>query len=238
MPPTPAQAPEPPPPPPLRVLLFLGSTRPKSPQGPFPGRVADRVAAFVRRGLEADASCVVDVVDPADEALAGLAQLRVPFHWAKATKQPVPAELQRLVDQTAQADAFVFASPEYNFSASPAILSILNHLPPAHYGGKMKLKPVLLVTYSMNRTAGARALAPLGAVAGPLGCVTLSQTISLGEAHVALTPDGAEVPLPKPSLSGSVTPNTDLLRSAHRELVIVGRALRTARAAPSPSSKL
>jgi len=112
----------------------------------------------------------------------------------------------------------------------PALLNLLDHVPPANYGGKWALKPVLTVSYSMNKTGGVRALTQLRSVAGEMGCVTISAYLAVGEAHLVLGEDGVEKPVgPKKE-----TPVTALTLKAKKELVTVARALNGVR----PQAKL
>ena len=103
----------------LSVLCFLGTTRTEGP--PFPTRVGSRVAAYCSSLLKKQGHAV-QVVDPLE---LDLPLLRKPEFAYRRGEQP--RVLSELGDAIRSADAFVMISPEYNHTASPALLNTLNH---------------------------------------------------------------------------------------------------------------
>jgi len=215
----------------MNVVIILGSVRPKGQLGPgLPGRVSTRVGAFCAKQLGND--CVVKIIEPDDPDFA-LELMSMPYHWAKATKTPIKPNLQRLVDTLAWADAVICVTPEYNLCMSTALLNILDHVPPRHYGGPLRMKPALTVSYSMNKAGGVRAQTQLRAVVSELGCTLASANLAIPEAHLCLTEDGVEIPVgPKKE-----TPLAELMALAKTELFMLTKALKQVRS-ESKKSKL
>lgn len=107
-----------------KVLIFLGSNRPLEDMGPFPGRLSDRVSKFLLSNLPFEDFDPI-VVDPADDEFK-IPMLEVAYHWSKAMKRSVDPKIQKLNDLVAWADAFIFVTPEYNYSMSPSIANLIN----------------------------------------------------------------------------------------------------------------
>jgi NAD(P)H-dependent FMN reductase len=209
---------------PLKVALFLGSTRPSESLGPMiPGRLAERVAKFLLANLPPD-EFDIRVIDPTDDDYK-LPLLEIPYHFAKVGKRSISGNLQRLVDTASWAEAFIFVSPEYNHTPGPALINLINHLPPAVYNGPLALKPALLATYSMSKYGGARAVSQLRSLVGEAGCLVCSSVLSIGEANISLDEEGNELADAKGKF-----PTTEVfVNKCKKEFLFVGRALLTER---------
>ena len=101
---------------------MLGSTRTTSPPWGGPKRLGERVAKFLvnQLKLRTNVKHVIDFVDLLEVKLPLLDQ---PHHYyAPGT---APPELEALAQRVKAADCYVFVSPEYNHSASPALRELL-----------------------------------------------------------------------------------------------------------------
>jgi chromate reductase len=67
----------------------------------------------------------------------------------------IPASVQALADQIAQADAIVISTPEYNQSLSGVLKNALDWISRTQ-GGPWKGKPVALISAAAGRSGGAR----------------------------------------------------------------------------------
>ena len=163
----------------LSVLCFLGTTRTEGP--PFPTRVGSRVAAYCSSLLKKQGHSV-EVVDPLE---LDLPLLRKPeFAYRKGEQ---PRVLSELADAIRSADAFVMISPEYNHTASPALLNTLNH-----FGSSIfSFKPSAICTYSQGQWGGARAAVSLRPILSELGCLPVSAMIHVPAAHTVFNDDGS-----------------------------------------------
>lgn len=202
----------------IKVLILLGSTRPAEDMGPFPGRLSDRVSKFLLSHLPYEDWDPV-VADPADDEFK-LPLLEVAYHWSRALKRPVEPKIQRLNDLVDWAEAFVFVTPEYNYSMSPALANLINHIGHRAYGGKASKKPGMILTYSMGKFGGVRAAIQVRTMVSELGVLVCSNSPSIAEAHQVIDPEGNEIPQADES-----TPITATLTQAREELAFVARAL-------------
>jgi len=203
---------------PLKTVIFMGSTRPsESPSPVIPGRLADRVCKFLVGNMAPD-EFEVRVVDPSDDEYK-LPLLEVPFHFAKFAKQPVSPALKKLVETATWADAYIFLSPEYNHTIGPALINLVNHLPPAVYGGPLANKAGLIITYSMGKFGGSRAAVQLRSLVAEAGAVVCPSALSIAEAHIFMDEEGNEI------AGDGNTPITDNFQRAKNDLLFVGRAL-------------
>ncbi|CAJ1349072.1 unnamed protein product [Effrenium voratum] len=163
---------------PLRVLCFLGSTRSEGP--PFPANVGARVAKFAAAVL-ARRGHGVEVADPLEIEVP---LMRKP-HFAYKQRE-APDQLEALALKIREADAFVMISPEYNHTASPALLNLLNH-----FGSSLfSYKPSSICTYSQGQWGGARAGLALRPVLSELGCLPVSAMVHVPKAQEAFDASG------------------------------------------------
>jgi NAD(P)H-dependent FMN reductase len=133
---------------PLNIAIIVGSTR--------PGRNGTAVAAWIHERAAARTAATYNIVDLEDvalplldeaiPALAGQYQHQHTKDWAATV---------------AQFDGFVFVTPEYNHSTSPALLNAL-----AYVYGEWNNKAAAFVSYGTSY--GVRAVEHLRGVAGEL----------------------------------------------------------------------
>lgn len=138
---------------PIRLMVIVGSVR--------PGRAGLSVALWVHEYTTQFGGFEIDFVD--------LAELDLPF-----MNEPKHPRLQEYRykhtiawgERVDAADAFLFVTPEYNYSYSPALKNALDYLHHEWSG-----KPVGLVSYGglAGGTRGAAALRPVLSALGMVG---------------------------------------------------------------------
>jgi NAD(P)H-dependent FMN reductase len=182
-------------------MIIVGSVR--------PGRVGLPIAEWVRGEAEKTGKFDIDFVD--------LKELALPFmdepNHPRLKKYTLPHTLA-WSERVAAAEAFIFVTPEYNYSYSPALKNALDFLSLEWWR-----KPVGFVSYG-------------GVSSGTRGVVTLLPTIvGLGlirvGANVELTYGGAQV------VDGVFQPNAkelDILTHELEELDTLAAALAPIRA--------
>lgn len=135
-----------------KLMIILGSVR--------EGRVGLPIAEWVRRSAVSDERFEVDFVD--------LKELTLPLMDEPNHPAMRQYSKQHTIDwskRVEEADAFLFAFPEYNHSYSPAIKNALDYLV-AEWGRK----PVGFINWGGN-SGGTRAQAALRPVVNSLGMV-------------------------------------------------------------------
>ena len=140
----------------MKIGVILGSVR--------PGRMGDRVGQLVAGELERRKHKIC-VFDPAEYKM-GL--LEKPLHFYGPSEDK-PRELVDLHTKLCQQDAFVFVTPEYNFSLPPALTNFIDHFP---YDCWTR-KPGSVVTYSMGPFGGMVAGTQLRTVAQVIQLIVL-----------------------------------------------------------------
>lgn len=143
-----------------KLMIVVGSVR--------EGRIALPIAEWVRRTAEADGRFEIDFADLAEIALPLMDEPNHP-RMRRYTK-PHTREWSRRVDE---ADAFVFAFPEYNHSYGAAIKNALDYL-----AAEWDRKPVGFVNWGGN-SGGTRAQIALRPVITALGMVSTHGSVEM-----------------------------------------------------------
>lgn len=120
----------------IRVLAIAGSLR----QGSYNRLLLQQAQRQAPEGMS------IEIADLSD----------VPLYNGDVQAQGFPASVQRLAAQAAQADAFLIATPEYNYSISGVLkntIDWLSRVPSAPFQGKA----VAIASASMGGLGGARA---------------------------------------------------------------------------------
>ncbi|MBT2502847.1 NADPH-dependent FMN reductase [Curtobacterium sp. ISL-83] len=143
-----------------RIMIVVGSIR--------PGRVGLPIAQWVEAAAAAREDCEVDFADLAE---IGLPMMDEPNHprLRQYTKQ-------HTLDWSARVDAadgFVFVTPEYNHSFSPALKNALDYLALEWWR-----KPVGVVSYG-GISAGTRGVTALEPVLAVLGLVRAGAAVEI-----------------------------------------------------------
>jgi NAD(P)H-dependent FMN reductase len=149
------------------LMIIVGSVR--------PGRVGLPIAEWVRSRAETDGRFEIDFVDLAELALPFMDEPNHPR--LRQYTHPHTVAWSARVDA---ADAFVFVTPEYNYSYSPALKNALDFL-----NQEWWMKPVGFVSYG-GVSSGTRGVVGLLPSVVGLGLVRVT-------ANVELTFGGAQV---------------------------------------------
>lgn len=163
----------------LKTLVVMGSGRKTS------SRMGDRVGAFFCAQLEQrKIKHVVDYID--------VSQLDLPFLETPQYHYPAgeaPKHLQALAERVQAADCFVFISPEYNHSLSPALSNFVAHFSQTAY----MFKPSAIAVYSMGPYGGVRAAMQLRALTGECGCDAVAAIFAAPAVQTSLDEAGKPV---------------------------------------------
>ncbi|WP_251858531.1 NADPH-dependent FMN reductase [Herbiconiux sp. L3-i23] len=153
-------------------MVIVGSVR--------PGRIGPPIAEWVTDELGLRDDIDIDLVD--------LAELDLPL-----MNEPNHPVLRRYTfdhtiawsERVEQADAFVFVTPEYNHSFSPALKNALDYL-----NHEWRRKPVTFVSYG-GVSAGTRGVVALKPVVTGLGLVPTLLNVEINFPGNQLDDDGA-----------------------------------------------
>jgi NAD(P)H-dependent FMN reductase len=184
-----------------RVMVIVGSVR--------PGRIGRPIADWVTNDLLGVDGRDVDFVDLAELALPFMDEPNHPL-LRQYTKPHTLAWSERVE----AADAFVFVTPEYNHSFSPALKNALDFL--SH---EWRRKPVTFVSYG-GASAGTRGVIALKPAVVALGLVPTLTNVEINFPGSFLSDDG--------EFQASDT-HRSRLQLALAELVALAEALRPLR---------
>lgn len=143
-----------------KVMIIVGSVR--------PGRVGLPIAEWVRSQVEQTSDFEIDFVDLAELALPFMDEPNHPR--AKQYTKPHTIAWSERVEA---ADAFIFVTPEYNHSYSPALKNALDFL-----NAEWWRKPYGIVSYG-GISAGTRGVTALEPVLALLGLVRTGAFVEL-----------------------------------------------------------
>jgi NAD(P)H-dependent FMN reductase len=141
-------------------MIVVGSVR--------PGRVGLPIAEWVRAEAEKTGRFEIDFVD--------LAELALPFMDEPAhprLRQYTKPHTIAWSERVAAAEAFIFVTPEYNYSYSPALKNAIDFL-----NNEWWRKPLGFVSYG-GVSSGTRGVAALMSVVGALGLVRVGANVEL-----------------------------------------------------------
>ncbi|MCU1470376.1 MAG: NAD(P)H-dependent oxidoreductase [Glaciihabitans sp.] len=143
-----------------KLMIVVGSVR--------PGRVGLPIAEWVRGEAEKTGKFEIDFVDLAELALPFMDEPTLP-RFQQYTLDHTKAWSERV----AAAEAFVFVTPEYNYSYSPALKNAIDFL-----NVEWWRKPLGFVSYG-GVSSGTRGVAALMPVTGALGLVRVGANVEL-----------------------------------------------------------
>jgi NAD(P)H-dependent FMN reductase len=143
-----------------RLMIVVGSVR--------PGRVGLPIAEWVRSEVEKTGNFDVDFVDLAELALPLMDE---PAH--PRLKQYTKPHTIAWSARVEAADAFIFVTPEYNHSYSPALKNAIDYL-----NAEWWRKPIGFVSYG-GMSAGTRGVASLVPVIASLGLVKAGANVEV-----------------------------------------------------------
>lgn len=142
----------------LKLKIIIGSTR--------PGRGGPTVAAWVAKAAEAQGDFAVETVDMAEVALPLLDEPQHP-----AMQQYVHDHTKAWSAIAADADAFIFVTPEYNFFPPAVLVNAVQTL-----SREWKYKPAGVVCYG-GISGGLRSAQELRLLLGNQQMVALPQVV-------------------------------------------------------------
>ena len=180
----------------MKVQIIIGSTR--------PGRVSDRVAAWVASEVGAMTNTKVEVLDLADFNLPFFDETVSPQYNQNRT----PNEMARKwLSKLAEAEAYIIVTPEYNRSCPGVLKNALDYI-----GFQIAKKPVAIVAHGTN--GGAQAVSHLrGIIPGLLAITVPKATYLNGRAGEMIDEAGVmREDYKSRGLQGSLTSMLDDLR--------------------------
>ena len=183
-----------------KLMIIVGSVR--------PGRIGLPIAKWVESVVAQSDQFEIDFVDLAELALPFMDE---PNHPAKRqyTKPHTIAWSER-VDA---ADAFIFVTPEYNHSYSPALKNAFDFL-----NNEWWRKPIAFVSYG-GVSGGSRGVAAFDPVYTTLGAVKTTANVEIPFVSKLIS-DGVFTPTEK---------ETAILHKVFAELETLGAALKALR---------
>ncbi len=109
----------------------------------------------------------------------------LPVYNEELDAQQKPAGVQRLLEQTAQADALIIATPEYNYGVPGGLKNAIDWLSRPAYKSALRGKPTLIMSAAMSASGGIRAQGQLKQVlGGTLTPVFPAPELAIGSAHL------------------------------------------------------
>jgi NAD(P)H-dependent FMN reductase len=173
----------------LQLQIIVGSTRPE--------RATDRVTRWVARRAAAHADFVTEVIDLRDWPLPmfteGMGTIGDPAD--PTYSDPIVRAWNKKV---AEADAYLFITPEYNHSV-PGVLK--NALDNVFFSFALRNKPAATVGYSAGVIGGARAVEHLAQILVEAEVAPLRNTVLIGQLATAFDEEGDPIqPLTETSM--------------------------------------
>jgi NAD(P)H-dependent FMN reductase len=153
------------------VLVFYGSYRDQ--------RRGIRLARYVTsrlnaRGLDAE------LVDAREVGLPILDRM-----YKEYPRGTAPAAMEALAGKIRSAHGFVFVCGEYNWGVQPGLKNLTDH-----FFEEWFWRPAAVVSYSLQRTGGARAAYSWHGILSEMGMIVISSSISVGQITEALDEQG------------------------------------------------
>jgi NAD(P)H-dependent FMN reductase len=153
------------------VLVFYGSYR-----NP---RYGIRLARYVTsrltaRGLDAE------LIDAREIGLPMLSKM-----YKEYPRGTAPSAMEALAGKIRSAQGFVFVCGEYNWGIQPGLKNLTDHFLEEWYW-----RPAAVISYSLQRTGGARASYSWHGILNEMGMIVTSSSISVSPITEALDEDG------------------------------------------------
>jgi NAD(P)H-dependent FMN reductase len=188
------------------IKIIIGSTRPQ--------RFGPQVAAWLKEIADEEAAAVdhpvrFEVVDLAEVDLPLLDEAMPPM-----MNQPANEHTRRWAAVVAEADGFLFVTPEYNHSTSAALKNAIDYViyQWAH-------KPVAFASYG-SLAGGSRAVEHLRAIAGELKLYDLREQVMIPNYWTQLDEKGS---------FSATEEQVNTARTTVRDLIYWAEAMRTPR---------
>jgi NAD(P)H-dependent FMN reductase len=153
------------------VLVLYGSYR----EPRFGIRLANYVTSRLNaRGVNAE------LIDAREVGLPMLSRM-----YKEYPKGAAPDAMETLAKKIKAAPGFVFVSGEYNWGIQPGLKNLTDHFLEEWFW-----RPAAIISYSLQRTGGARANYSWHGILNEMGMVVVSSSISIGPITEALDEDG------------------------------------------------
>jgi NAD(P)H-dependent FMN reductase len=156
----------------MKIKVILGATR--------PGRIGERVAAWVTQTASNRKDFEVELVDLADYPLAHFNEAVSPRY--NPSRKP-EAAVAKWLEKIAEADGVVIVTPEYNHSIPGILKDALDYL-----SFQSAKKPAAIVSY--GTVGGARAAEQLKLILIEVKMAVVPEAISLMSPTDVLAKDG------------------------------------------------
>ena len=156
------------------VLVFYGSYR-EPRYGIRLARYA--ISHLTARGMNAE------LIDAREIGLPILSRM-----YKEYPKGTAPEAMERLAHKIGSADGFVFVSGEYNWGIQPGLKNLTDHFLEEWFW-----RPAAIVSYSLQRTGGARASYSWHGILNEMGMVVVSSSVAVGPITDALDEQGTPI---------------------------------------------
>ena len=153
------------------VLVLYGSYREP--------RLGIRLANYVTSRLNAR-GVNAELIDAREVGLPMLSRM-----YKEYPKGAAPDAMETLAKKIKAAPGFVFVSGEYNWGIQPGLKNLTDHFLEEWFW-----RPAAIISYSLQRTGGARANYSWHGILNEMGMVVVSSSISIGPITEALDEDG------------------------------------------------
>jgi len=192
----------------MKVQIIIGSTR--------PGRATERMAKWVAKEAQQQPETEVEVVDLADYPIPFLDEAVSPRY--NPDRKP-NAQAQKWMDKIAEADAYIFVTPEYNHSIPGVLKNAIDYLT-----WELVKKPSSIVSH--GTVGGARATMHLKEILSESRSVPIPTQVAIHQMSDKINEAGELAPDIKAQPYGPQT----ALKSLLEELKWYSDALAAARA--------
>jgi NAD(P)H-dependent FMN reductase len=153
------------------VLVLYGSYREP--------RLGIRLANYVTSRLNAR-GVNAELIDAREVGLPMLSRM-----YKEYPKGAAPDAMETLAKKIKAAPGFVFVSGEYNWGIQPGLKNLTDHFLEEWFW-----RPAAIISYSLQRTGGARANYSWHGILNEMGMVVVSSSISIGPITEALDENG------------------------------------------------
>jgi len=161
----------------MKFVAILGSVR--------EGRQADNVLKYFTckfNELLAPKGHTFEIVDPAK---VDLPLLKCPLHFYQDPAQ-IPENLKALNEVVMSADAYIILTPEYNRNMPPALVNLLDHLPPK----SMSHRASGIISYSMGQAGSMSVVHALMPLLWEFGAFPVNPSVNIKQVHTEISGDG------------------------------------------------
>lgn len=156
----------------MKLQVILGSTR--------PGRVSERIAKWVVNTANTAEGVEAELVDLKDYPLDFFNEVASPRY--NQNRQITPA-MKKWLDKVAEADAYIFVTPEYNHSIPGVLKNAIDYIT-----SEITKKPATVVSH--GTVGGARATMHLKEILNESGATIIPRQIAMTKPTDQLSEQG------------------------------------------------